>query len=194
MDIKTKKTRARLQAKARRQEVLQVKDTALAAIDLIAEFPVARFRGSSIGGIWPLSGEIDTRPLIGALFAQGYELSLPCTPRRGRPLVFRSWTPKDLLKPGPYATREPYPHEQQVYPTVVLVPLLAFTHTGERLGYGGGFYDRTLAALREHHQKTGTDVFACGVSFAAQEAAHIPTGEYDMPLDGILTESYFKAF
>jgi len=69
------------------------------------------------------------------------------------------------------------------------VPLLAFTQHGERLGYGGGFYDRTLAAL-----KAKQDVFACGVAYAAQEAAVLPTDQYDHKLDGILTEQFFKAF
>ena len=71
----------------------------------------------------------------------------------------------------------------------MLVPLLAFTQYGERLGYGGGFYDRTLAALKAHH-----DIFACGVAYAGQEAASLPTDEHDHRLDGILTQAYFKAF
>jgi len=194
VDIKTEKTRARVQAKARRQAAVQTDDPLRAAVDLMAHFPASRFRGQTIGGIWPLSGEIDIRPLQAELYAQGHALSLPCTPRKGRPLIFRSWTPDDLLKAGPYGTREPYPHETEVFPKLVLVPLLAFTMSGERLGYGGGFYDRTLAALREFHKKAGTDIFACGVAFAAQEAAHIPTDVYDVRLDGILTENYFKAF
>jgi 5-formyltetrahydrofolate cyclo-ligase len=189
MDITTQKTRTRVQAKARRQEFLQSGQADAAAIDIISHFPVARFKGKGVGGIWPLPGELDTRPLMQALFKQGFTLSLPCTPRKGKPLTYRAWTPSDKLKAGPYGTREPYSDKGVVFPTLVLVPMLAFTETGERLGYGGGFYDRTLAAL-----KARGDVFACGVAFAAQEAAHLPTGEYDLPLDGILTEKYFKDF
>lgn len=189
MDIKTKKTRARVQAKARRQEFSRAGDARAAAIELLKHFPYARFRGALIGGIWPLPGEIDVRPLMTALSTQGHSLSLPCTPRKGKPLTFRAWGPEDKLKAGPYGTREPYPEQSEVLPSLVLVPLLAFTETGERLGYGGGFYDRTLAGLRAKQ-----DVFACGVAFAAQEAALIPTGEHDVPLDGILTDQYFKAF
>ena len=74
-------------------------------------------------------------------------------------------------------------------PNLVFVPLLAFTQHGERLGYGGGFYDRTLAKLKET-----TEVFACGIAYAAQEAATLPTDKYDQRLDGILTDKYFKAF
>lgn len=189
MDITTQKTRARVQAKARRQDFLRSGGAQAAAIDVLAHFPAARFRGGLIGGIWPLLGEVDVRPLMQALSAQGHNLSLPCTPRRGKPLTFREWAPGAPLKAGPYGTREPYAEAAEVFPTLVLVPLLAFTLSGERLGYGGGFYDRTLAALKARH-----NVFACGVAFAAQEAAHIPTGEFDLPLDGILTEEYFKDF
>ena len=104
-------------------------------------------------------------------------------------MTFRAWTPNDSLKAGAYGTREPFPEKEEVLPNLVLVPLLAFTKHGERLGYGGGFYDRTLEKLKE----TG-EVFACGIAYAAQEAASLPTDEFDQRLDGILTNQYFKAF
>lgn len=189
MDRTTQKTRARVQAKARRQAVLQSGGADEAAVELISHFPAARFRGGVIGGIHPLPGEIDCGPLMRALADQGAALSLPCTPRKGRPLIFRHWAPGDKLRAGPYGTREPYAHHPEAFPSVIFVPLLAFTASGERLGYGGGFYDRTLRQL-----KARDDVFACGVGFAAQKAAHIPIGEFDVPLDGILTETYFKVF
>ena len=185
INIKSEKTRARIQAKARRA---MVDDPRGAGVELIAKFPAADFRGQVIGGIWPLTGEIDTRPLMQALSAVGFSLALPCTPRVGKPLVFRTWRDGDKLKAGPYGTREPYSDVPFIAPDVVLVPLLAFTVSGARLGYGGGFYDRSLAELRAHNPA----VFACGVGFAAQEAASLPTGPYDVRLDGILTEQYFK--
>ena len=185
MDIKTQKTRARLQAKRRRAEA----DTPLGAIQLLEHVPANVFKGCVIGGYWPLPGELDIRPLLKACHAQGHELALPCTPRKGYPLIFRAWTPDDSLKAGPYGTREPFPEKKEILPNLVLVPLLAFTQHGERLGYGGGFYDRTLAALKEH-----AEVFACGIAYAAQEAATLPTDKYDQRLDGILTDKYFKAF
>lgn len=114
---------------------------------------------------------------------------MPCTPRKGYPLTFRAWTPLDDLKAGPYGTREPFPDKNEITPNLALVPLLAFTKHGERLGYGGGFYDRTLAKLKEE-----AEVFACGIAYAAQEAATLPTDSFDQPLDGILTDQYFKAF
>ena len=189
MDITSQKTRARMQAKARRQAFLQSGKADFAAVELLSHFPEARFRGALIGGIWPLPGELDTRPLMTALAEQGHALALPCTPRKGKPLTFRAWSPGSRLKAGPYGTREPYPDQTEVFPSLVLVPLLAFTDSGDRLGYGGGFYDRTLASLRARQ-----DIFACGIAFAAQEATQIPTGPYDVPLDGILTDQYFKVF
>lgn len=185
MNIKTQKIRARLQAKQRRAQA----DNALGAVQLLEHVPAAIFKGAVIGGYWPLAGELDIRPLLTACHAQGHELALPCTPRKGYPLTFRGWTPSDDLKAGPYGTREPYPEKEEVVPNLILVPLLAFTKHGERLGYGGGFYDRTLAKLKET-----SEVFACGIAYAAQEAASLPTDEFDQRLDGILTDQYFKAF
>lgn len=151
--------------------------------------PADVFKGHVIGGYWPLPGELDIRPLLEACHAQGHRLSLPSTPRKGKPLTFRAWTPSDELKAGPYGTREPFPEQEEVRPTLLLVPLLAFTQHGERLGYGGGFYDRTLAKLKET-----AEVYACGIAYAAQEAATLPTDTFDQRLDGVLTNQYFKAF
>ena len=185
MDIKTQKTRARLQAKQRRSEA----HSGLGAVQLLEHVPADVFKECVIGGYWPLTGELDIRPLLQACHAQGRDLALPCTPRKGKPLTFRSWTPDDDLKAGPYGTREPFPEQPEVSPTLILVPLLAFTQYGERLGYGGGFYDRTLAALKD-----AAEVFACGIAYAAQEAASLPVDEFDQRLDGILTNEYFKRF
>jgi len=80
-------------------------------------------------------------------------------------------------------------HGTALTPSLILVPLLAFTKRGERLGYGGGYYDRTLQALRSKGE-----VFACGVAYAGQEVESLPTDVHDERLDGILTETGFKAF
>ncbi len=185
MNIKLQKTRARLQAKQERVKAHHPEGE----IALLNHFPALKFKGATIGGYWPLSGELDIRLLLGACHQAGHGLALPTTPRKGYPLTFRRWKPTHRLKAGPYNTREPFPEQPEMFPSVILVPLLAFTQHGERLGYGGGFYDRTLAAL-----KAKQDVFACGVAYAAQEAATLPTDEHDQRLDGILTENYFKVF
>ncbi len=185
MTLSTEKSRARIQAKRVRAEAAD----ASAGPELIPQFPAEKFRGAVIGGFWPIKDEIDPRPLLMALHAMGHELALPCTPRVGKPLTFRAWSPEDRLKHAAYGTREPFPEQPEMFPDLVLMPLLAFTATGERLGYGGGFYDRTLAALREKKR-----IFACGVAYGAQEAVLLPTGEFDAPLDAILTEKEFRAF
>lgn len=183
--ISNEKTRARLQAKKRRAKA----HSPDLGLELIRHFPINRFKNVSIGGFWPLNGEIDIIPLLQALHDVGHRLSLPCTPRVGKPLIFREWSPSDTLKKGAFNTREPHPDKREVHPVLVLMPLLAFTKTGERLGYGGGFYDRTLEVLRAQNE-----VFACGVAYAAQEAASLPTGPHDQRLDGILTETGFRTF
>ena len=185
MNLKNEKTRARLQAKSIRAQI----HNPSAGIELIRHFPAARYKCAILSGFWPLSGEIDILPLLSALHDMGSKLVLPCTPRVGKPLVFRAWEPGDNMKSGPYGTQEPKTDRPIMYPDVLLMPLLAFTASGERLGYGGGFYDRSLARL-----KPSGHVFACGVAYAAQEAASLPTGKYDMKLDGILTEKYFREF
>ncbi len=185
MTLALEKSRARIQAKQRRFGAHHPK----CAIDLLAHYPALEFRGKTIGGIWPLAGEIDTRPLQDNLSAMGESLSLPCTPRTGHPLIFRHWQPGEALKAGPYQTREPYPDKAEIYPELVFVPLLAFTARGERLGYGGGFYDRTLQALAQRGK-----VFACGIAYNAQEAVTLPTDKYDVRLDAILTETGFRQF
>ena len=185
MDKTSQKARARLQAKQCRAGAHEP----AAAIDLLAHFPAARFRGAVIGGYWPLAGELDIRPLLSAAHQAGHRLCLPCTPRKGNPLSFRHWKPSHILKAGAYGTREPFAEQPIVTPSLVLVPMLAFTPYGERLGYGGGFYDRTLESLRRRG-----DVFACGVAYAAQEAAALPTESFDQKLDGVLTPDYFRDF
>ena len=185
LNLKMEKSRARLQAKAVRAQA----HDAGKAVELIQHFPAARFKGAVISGFWPIQNEIDVRPLLKALEDIGHVLALPCTPRIGKPLIFRRWSYGEALKRGPQNTREPFPDKEELSPDLVLMPLLAFTERGERLGYGGGFYDRTLTKLRE--QK---DVFACGVAYAAQKADHLPIGPYDALLSGMLTEDYFLEF
>ena len=187
------KTRARKAAKLARAAV----HVPALGIELIHYMPdmlraagtVGPDKPTVIGGYWPLPTEIDICPLMHACYEAGYDLALPCTPPAGNPLTFRAWQPEAALKAGPYGTREPFSTAPELVPDIVLAPLLAFNAAGYRLGYGGGFYDRTLAKLRE-----AGDIFACGVAYAGQETQDIPTDHYDQKLDGILTEHYFRKF
>ncbi|CAA7627666.1 5-formyltetrahydrofolate cyclo-ligase [Candidatus Terasakiella magnetica] len=140
--------------------------------------------GARVAGYWPLGDEIDPRPLMLALHAQGCPLCLPVVLSKAEPLLFRAWSPDDALEAGPHGTQHPSPDSPCVTPDIILVPLLAFDEKGFRLGYGGGYYDRTLAALR----RTGT-VRAIGLAFAAQKVGQIPAEPWDQPLEAILTEA-----
>jgi 5-formyltetrahydrofolate cyclo-ligase len=139
--------------------------------------------GSLVAGFWPMGDEIDIRPLMRRLHEAGHALALPVTTPRGQPLVFRRWGWGQPLVPGRFGTSIPPESAPVVVPQAVLVPLLAFDATGTRLGYGGGYYDRTLA------QWPG--IWALGVAFAGQQVAKVPAGAHDVPLHGIATEAGF---
>jgi 5-formyltetrahydrofolate cyclo-ligase len=134
--------------------------------------------GAVVSGVWPLPGEIDLRPLLEELHARGHAVVLPVTPPRGHPLIFRRWRPGDVLVPERFGTMAPAGEE--AVPDFLLVPLLAFDRRGYRLGYGGGYYDRTLAGLPRR--------FALGFGFAAQEMDVVPAGPTDIRLDAVATE------
>ena len=131
-----------------------------------------------VAGFWPLPGEIDIRPVLTALHGRGHPIVLPETPPRGQPLVFRRWAPGDALLPGRFGTQ--HPEGDPADPEWLLVPLLAFDSAGNRLGYGAGYYDRTLAGLPGR--------VAVGCAFAAQQVAAVPVDHTDAQLDAIATE------
>ena len=134
--------------------------------------------GAVVAGFWPLPGEIDTRPLLLALRERGHRLVLPVTPSRGLPLRFREWRAGEDLMTGRFGTR--HPAGPELVPDFVLVPLLAFDRHGHRVGFGAGYYDRTLAAL--------PGVSTLGCAFAAQEVDEVAAGPYDVTLDAVATE------
>jgi len=139
--------------------------------------------GTAISAYWPMGDEIDPRPLMEALAGRGIGLALPAIRAAGQPLDFRTWRPGDPLRPAGFGTQEPLPAAPLVQPALLLVPLLAFDAEGYRLGYGGGFYDRSLALLRR-----AGDILAVGVAFAAQQVARVPREPTDQPLDLVVTE------
>lgn len=139
--------------------------------------------GAAVSAFWSMGAEIDLRPLLHRLAALGYRCCLPVTVRRGLPLVFRRWTPGSVLVDGGFGTSIPPADAPVVVPAVLAVPLLAFDREGYRLGYGGGFYDRTLAELRANGRP-----LAVGVGFAGQEVDRVPRAVYDQRLDWMVTE------
>jgi 5-formyltetrahydrofolate cyclo-ligase len=145
--------------------------------------------GGTVSAYWPMRAEIDPRPLMTVLHAAGFAVGLPVMPGAGQPLVFRAWTPDAALVDGGFGTRIPPESAPEVLPDVLLVPLVAFDDEGYRLGYGGGFYDRTLEKLR-----ASKPVLAVGVAFEGQRLDAVPRGPYDQPLDWIVTESGARRF
>ena len=141
-----------------------------------------------IAGYWPIKTEIDPRPLMAALSARGLKTALPATPKPEMPLIFHLWQDGDVMIDGLYGTSEPHPDAPICAPNVLLVPLLAFDDAGYRLGYGGGFYDRSLEALRQQSER----VMAIGIAYDVQNVVRVPIGPYDAKLDGILTETGLK--
>ena len=150
--------------------------------------PLAEAAGADapvIAAYLPIRSELSPLPLVAALAAAGLMTAMPVTPSPGNPLSFRAWAPGDALADGPYSTRQPPPDLPEVTPDVILAPMLAFDDEGWRLGYGGGFYDRTLAALRAG----GRRVAALGIAYDGQRVEAVPTGPHDVKLDGVLTPS-----
>ena len=143
----------------------------------------------AVAGYVPLDDEADPRMLMDALARAGRLLALPCVVARGMPLRFRRWKFGDKLTPGALGILEPVADLPTVIPDVVLVPLLAFDSKGHRLGYGGGYYDRTLDQLRR-----GGDLVAIGVAFAGQEVEELPRASHDHMLDMIVTERGVRKF
>ncbi len=135
-------------------------------------------RGAVVAGFWPLGREIDIRPLLAALNARGHAIVLPQTPPRGQPLIFRRWSPDAAMRREQFGTV--CPEGEVLTPDFLLVPLLAFDRTGRRLGYGGGYYDRTLGALPGRS--------AIGCAYAAQEVDAVPAGPHDTRLGAVATE------
>lgn len=148
--------------------------------------PVA---GDFIGVYWPFRSEVDTRPLINQLHTAGCVIGLPVVVAKAMPLIFRQWTPDaDMMADG-FGVMVPGPSAAELTPRTVVTPLLAFDRLGYRLGYGGGFYDRTLAQLR-----ADSGVLAIGVAFAAQEMETVPIDAHDIRLDAIATETEILEF
>lgn len=141
---------------------------------------LAASRGKLIGFYWPFKGEYDARPLLMSLRDQGTRLALPVVVEKAHPLQFREWWPGMPMSRGVWNI--PIPSEgEAVIPEVLIAPLVGFDPAGYRLGYGGGFYDRTIAAMP-------TKPLAIGVGFELARVATIYPQAHDMPMDVIVTE------
>lgn len=160
------------------------------AAKAVAEFGaeiVEREKPDCVSLFVSIKGEIGTGPLALRLADMGIKLCLPVIVRKGEPLVFRDWRPGDALEDKPFGLKEPPPSAAEVEPDLLFVPLAAFDAAGRRIGYGGGFYDRTLAKLRARGRALGV-----GLAFAAQEVDRVPVVAHDQPIEGVLTERGYR--
>jgi 5-formyltetrahydrofolate cyclo-ligase len=138
-------------------------------------------RPGALGVYWPFRGEFDPRPLIDMVVAQGRMIALPVVVDKKGPLEYRAWKPGEALIAGVWDI--PIPERRDiVVPATVLAPLVGFDHACYRLGYGGGYFDRTLAAMQPRPM-------AIGVGFAFQEIATIHPQDFDIPMDALVTEA-----
>jgi 5-formyltetrahydrofolate cyclo-ligase len=142
-------------------------------------------RGSAVvSGFASLPDEFRVWPLLRRLHREGHRLALPVMQGKAKPLLFRAWAPGDALDRGVWGIGEPKADKAIVEPDILLVPLLAFDRRGWRLGYGGGFYDRTLQRLRALQP-----IVAVGLAFDEQRIDAVPHLDYDQRLDWVLTPS-----
>ncbi len=149
---------------------------------LIGHWPLAWNGQAPISAYWPMRNEIDPRPLLDHLHAQGKALTLPRMFSPTAPPLFHLWKPGDALSEDACGIMAPTLSAPILEPRLLLVPLLAFDRAGGRLGYGGGHYDRLITTLRPR------GVRAVGLAFAAQEVAAVPAGPHDQKLDAVLTD------
>jgi 5-formyltetrahydrofolate cyclo-ligase len=156
-----------------------------AAAETIAArpLPVAITPGLVVAGFSAIRSEINPMPLLRRFAAAGARLALPTIVGRGKPLRFRAWGFGEELRRGQWGIREPTPEAPAVDPDILLVPLACFDRRGYRIGYGAGYYDLSLNALRAIKPVT-----AVGLAYAAQEVDAVPALPHDAPLDLVLTE------
>ena len=161
-----------------------------ASSGLISTFQASRLPRPVVVAVYGAAGsEIDPQPLADWQITQRVRVALPVVVEHHAPLQFRE------VVDGPPALDAlgllvPPPHAPNLRPDLIFLPLLGFDRTGARLGQGGGYYDRTLAALRAE----GPPVRAIGLAFGGQEVPHVPTDSFDQPLDGVLTETAYLDF
>jgi 5-formyltetrahydrofolate cyclo-ligase len=181
--IETRKAELRRDAVARRDALpADVRATA-AAVIAARPLPVAVTPGAIVSGFSPLKTEINPIPLMRAFAAASAQLALPVVAGKGKPLTMRAWNFGDPLNAGVWGIREPKPEAPEVFPDILIVPLLAFDRTGQRIGYGAGYYDMTIGRLRAMKA-----VVAIGIAYAAQEVNEVPSTPRDAALDLVLTE------
>jgi 5-formyltetrahydrofolate cyclo-ligase len=173
----------RQQALARR-EAIAVDQRAAAAQAIAARaLPLPVTTSTVVSGYSSLKSELNPVPLMRRFADAGARLALPVVAGRGQPLIMRAWSFGDPLASGVWGIREPMPQAREEFPDVLIVPLLAFDRSGNRIGYGAGYYDMTI-----HRLRAMKSVVALGLAFAVQQFDRVPVTARDARLDLVLTE------
>jgi 5-formyltetrahydrofolate cyclo-ligase len=182
-DNQNQKAQLRAEALVRRDALPAAVRAAGAEAIASRPFPIKFEQGAIISGFSPMKSEINPVPLLRKLADAGAKLALPAIVGRGKPLIMRAWSFGEPLASGQWGIREPVPELPEVSPDILIVPLAAFDRVGHRIGYGAGYFDMTINALRAKKK-----IIAIGIAFAAQEIPQVPATERDARLDLVLTE------
>ena len=158
---------------------------AAVAANFFADIPIDP--GDIVAGYWRIRDELDCTPIFEQLMARNHMVVLPVVIGPNQALELRVWEVGDDLEDAGFGTFAPPEHAPCAEPDVMLVPLVGFDAKGTRLGYGGGYYDRTLAKLSKKPQ-------LIGLAFGCQELDDIPRGVHDVPLDAVITEAGVRHF
>ena len=180
-----KAERTRLRAARLALSVAERKEIGEALAGYLRQVLQDRFGGAQgkvLSAYWPIKGEPDLRPLMADLHEGGVTVALPLVETKAAPLTFRRWTPETRMVRGDWNIPVPPPDAPVVTPDIALAPLVGWTADGYRLGYGGGYFDRTLAAL-------SPKPFVVGIGINAAQLKTIYPQPHDIPLDLILTET-----
>ncbi len=181
MNIALEKQAARKAAMARRKRAHKAgTGAAEAAAQHLLSWLKTRPKLQTIAGYMPIHTELDILPAMHALHEKGHALCVPVIVGKAMPLRFGAWAPDTKMTKGAFGALVPE-NPKWLTPELLLCPMLGFDSACQRMGYGGGFYDRTIAAL--------SPVQAMGFAYAGQQVDHLPTEPTDMPLDGVITET-----
>jgi 5-formyltetrahydrofolate cyclo-ligase len=184
MDLAAAKAALRKDVLARRERISEDEARAFAKrLAMLGAHFVAEQKPASVSAFWSIGTEPSTFPLLESLQRQNVPTALPIIEGRGKPLTFRLWQKGEPLAEAKWGIREPLAQAQEVFPDLLFVPLAAFDRSGNRLGYGAGFYDRTLTRL-----KSMKPITTVGIAFAIQEVPRVPADETDEKLDFVLTD------
>ena len=137
---------------------------------------------------YPINNELEPFEFIKYFEDRNIIMSMPVVDIKKKTMIFRKWNPKDHLSSGPFGILEPSYNNEIILPQIMIVPMLMFDRELFRLGYGGGFYDKSIIKLKKHFQKEKKVFITVGLAYSKQEIEKIPIENHDMKLDYIVTE------